>query len=106
MKPRRRSSQSGLARAVLDDVRDGERFTTARSLLQRHRVHTRDILNGKDFLFAGPVEVVLPALKELVDIEHRQRRFLQFDYAQIEDYFLLRIVGSSKHQGVIATYFD
>jgi hypothetical protein len=95
-----------MAKAALDDERDGERFAAARTLLQRHRVHTRDILNGKDFLFSGSAEAVLAALKDLVDIEHRRRRFLQFDYVQIEDYFLLRVVGSSKHQDVIAAYFD
>lgn len=106
MKARRRSSQLETAKAALDDEREGERFTAARTLLQQHRVHTREILNGKDFLFSGPTEVLLAALKDLVDTEHRRRRFLQFDYVQIEDYFLLRVVGSSKHQDVIEAYFD
>ena len=106
MKSRKRSSQIQDVSSAPLDPKDLERFTAARTLLQEHRIHTREILNGKDFLFSGPVETLHASLKELLEIEHRTNRFLQFDYAQIDEYFLLRIVGSERYQDTITTYFD
>ena len=106
MKSRKRQSQPQDVGSAPLDPRDLERFTAARTLLKQHRIHTRDILNGKDFLFSGPAEALHAALKELLEIEHRTSRFLQFDYAQIDEYFLLRIVGSERYRESIVTYFD
>jgi hypothetical protein len=76
-----------------------------RSVLSAHLVHTREIPNGRDFLFAGPAEQIRDALRKLVEIEHRQEPLLHFDYAQVEDYFLLRIIGSSQYAERIRDYF-
>ena len=83
-----------------------ERFHNARRLLQQHLVVKREIPNGKDFLFTGPREQLQQALKDLVEIEHRASRFLLFDYAPVEDYFLLRVIAGSEHQETIDTYFE
>jgi len=106
MKSRKRPSLTPEISSAPYDPKDLERFNAARELLRQHRIHTRDIVNGKDFLFSGPIEVLHTALKELLEIEHRASRFLQFDYAQVNEYFLLRITGSRRHQETIATYFD
>ncbi len=106
MKSRKRATATQEVSLTPHDPKDLERFAAARALLRAHRIHTRDILNGKDFLFSGPIEKLHDALKELLEIEHRTNRFLQFDYAQIDEYFLLRIVGSKRYQDIIATYFD
>jgi hypothetical protein len=106
MKSRKQPSAAQEVASAPHDPEDLECFTAARALLKQHRIHTRDILNGKDFLFSGPAEEVHAALKKLLEIEHRTNRFLQFDYAQIDKYFLLRIVGSKRHQDIIAAYFD
>jgi len=82
------------------------RFAEACQLLKRHLVHTREILNGKDFLFSGPSQELHTALKSLVEIEHRCSRFLQFDYVQIDEYFLLRAAGIEKHLPIIESYFE
>ena len=94
---------------VLSSVRDpqvSERFVKARQVLQAHLVCTREVLNGKDFVFSGPAGVVRKALHDLVDIEHRAGRFLLFDYARIDDFYLLRIVGTEEHQEAIEAYFQ
>ncbi len=105
MKSGRRSHSEEVV-STLPDVKDRERFTNARLVLKQHLVHTREVSNGKDYLFSGPEESLHTALKDLRDLEHRCSRFLQFDYAQVEDYFLLRIVGLSQHQTLIETYFE
>ena len=106
MKSRKRASNPQQVSPPPHDAKDLERFAAARTLLKEHRIHTRDILNGKDFLFSGPAEELHGAMKELLEIDHRTNRFLLFDYAQIDEYFLLRIVGSKRYQDTIATYFD
>jgi hypothetical protein len=92
--------------AVLKDDAKVERFTAAQQFLRQHLIHRRDILNGKDFLFAGGSAEVHQALKTLVAIEHEASRFLQFDYVQIDEYFLLRVVAEALYQDMIDTYFD
>ena len=92
--------------ATLRDQKDVERFTAARRRLKQHLVHTRDLLNGKDFLFSGPTDELHEALKDLVEIEHRCSRFLQFDYVQIEEYFLLRVGGSPEYSHIVESYFE
>ncbi len=102
---RKRTHAEDIASA-LGDPAAAERFRVARQVLRVHLVVRRDIPNGRDFLFSGPASEVQEALKELVTIEHRASRFLLFDYARIEDYFLLRVVGSPEHSGIIEAYFD
>jgi hypothetical protein len=106
MKSGRRSSHTDQVVSSLSDQKDVARFTEARVKLKKHLVHTREIPNGKDFLFSGQAEELHGALKNLVEIEHRCSRFLQFDYAQIEEYFLLRIVGLVEHHQIIESYFE
>ena len=102
---RRRSHAEDVVSA-LPSEQERERFTEARLQLKRHLVHKREVPNGRDYLFSGPSEVLHPALKDLRDLESRCSRFLEFDYARIDEYFLLRIVAISAHQAVIDTYFD
>ena len=90
----------------LHDPEEIDRFTSARGLLKKHLILKRDILNGKDFLFSGAHEEVHRALRNLIIIEHKAGRFLEFDYAEIDDIFLLRVVGEACHQDIIDTYFD
>jgi hypothetical protein len=105
MSSARKLSHSEEILSSLSEPEEIERFTSARRVLQGHLFHKREILNGRDFLFSGPPEELHGALKNLVDIEHRTSRFLQFDYAQIDDFFLLRVVGEECYQEIIDTYF-
>lgn len=102
---RRRSHTEEIA-VSLGDRKAVERFTVARTFLQQHLVVKREIPNGRDFLFTGATPDLHQSLKELVEIEHLASRFLQFDYAQIDDYFLLRVVAGGEFQETIDTYFD
>jgi hypothetical protein len=102
---RRRSHAEEVA-VSLGDRKALERFTVARAFLQQHLVVKRDIPNGRDFLFTGPERDLQSALKDLVEIEHLASRFLQFDYAQIDEYFLLRVVAGEDYQATIDAYFD
>lgn len=106
MTSRRHNQHIDAVIAALEGEPDRERFTEARSLLKQNLIHTREILNGRDFLFAGPAGPLLDALRDLKALEYRCSRFLLFDYAQIDEYFLLRIVGQPEHQPVIESYFD
>lgn len=93
---------------VLSSVRDpqaSERFLRARQTLQEHLIYTREILNGKDFVFSGPEKVLHMALHDLVGVEHQVGRFLLFDYARVDDFYLLRIVGTEAHKDTIDSYF-
>lgn len=80
-------------------------FRTARDLLAQHLVHTREVANGRDFLFSGPREALHSALRLLVEYEHRRGGGLQLDFAEIDDYFLLRVTGGAYLQESIARYF-
>ncbi len=94
---------------VLSSVRDpesSERFMRARQTLQEHLVYTREILNGKDYVFSGPENLIHIALRDLVAIEHQVGRFLLFDYARVDEFYLLRIVGTEGHKEQIESYFD
>ncbi len=94
---------------VLSSVHDPQasrRFMRARQLLQERLVCTREILNGKDFVFSGPDEEVHQALHDLIAIEHQAGRFLLFDYAKVDEFYLLRIVGTEEYKSVIETYFS
>lgn len=102
----------GRSRSHADEVvsslpnrQERERFTSARGLLKEHLVHEREVPNGRDFLFSGPETDLHDALRALREIESRCSRFLEFDYARIDEYFLLRIVGLPAHKDVIEGYF-
>jgi len=92
--------------SALPSQQERERFTRARLLLKEHLVHKREVPNGRDYLFSGPADLLQPALRDLRELEGRCSRFLEFDYAQIDEYFLLRIVALPAHQTVIDTYFE
>jgi hypothetical protein len=90
----------------VEEAKETAQFVIARQLLQGRLVHKRDILNGRDFLFSGPADEIHEALKCLVEVEHRNKRFLQFDYAQVDEFFLLRVAGTEEHRQLIHSYFD
>ena len=92
--------------AILKDERVAALFIKAQDLLKNHLVHTREILNGSDFLFLGPERELHDALKLIVDVEHKSSQFLHIDFAQVDEYFLLRLVGSETSRHVISSYFD
>jgi len=102
----KRSSHNEEVISTLRDKQAVERFSATRLVLQQHLIHKRNIPNGRDFLFQGPHDKLHESLRELVQIERSYGRFLQFDYAQVDEYFLLRVVGSGQYQHAIATYFD
>ena len=106
MKSKKRSSRMEGRGDVLVHPRNQERIAVIKSLLHRHRIHTRDIVNGKDFLFSGPSEELHIALRELLEIEHSSKQALHFDFAKIDQYFLLRITGSKDQQDTISEYFE
>jgi len=92
--------------AALPDPRDAKKFLASIRALQPRLVHTREILNGRDFLFAGPAAELREALQSLVEVERRGNCPLQLNYAQLEGYFLLRVVGSEECQDLILSYFE
>lgn len=92
--------------ALLRESEEARRFQSARSILRETLVMTRDTPIGRDYLFEGTPDGVRDALRDIVAIEHRHGCGLHFDYALLEDYFLLRIVGSAELRDVIVRYFD
>ncbi len=106
MSPDKRRSHKDDFVATLRDGKLAVQFTNAQALLKRHLVHTRDIPNGKDFLFLGPETELHDALKLITEIEHNSSRSLHIDFAQVDQYFLLRVVGLKKDQRIIVTYFE
>jgi len=78
----------------------------AREVLQEHLACTREILNGRDFVFSGPEELIHRALHDLVAVEHQAGRFLLFDYARVDEYYLLRIVGTEGYKDTVDSYFQ
>jgi hypothetical protein len=69
-------------------------------------MHTREVLNGRDFLFSGPPEELRAALRSLTEVETRGGCHIHLNYVQLEGYFLLRVVGSEECQDLILSYFD
>jgi hypothetical protein len=100
-----RSSHIEEVLASVRDQQESKRFMQARQVLLEHLVYTREILNGKDFVFSGPETLLHLALRDLVAVEHRVGRFLLFDYARVDDFYLLRIVGTEAYKEAIDTYF-
>jgi hypothetical protein len=92
--------------ASLRDKRVIQQFLDAQALLKRHLVHTRQILNGKDFLFLGPKNELHDALKLIVNVVHEYSRFIRIDFVQVDEYFLLRIVGFEADQQLVSGYFE
>jgi hypothetical protein len=92
--------------AALADPRDAEKFLASIRILRPRLVHTREVPNGRDFLFAGPTSELREALRSLVQVERHGSCPLQLNYAQLEAYFLLRVVGSEECQDLILSYFE
>lgn len=92
--------------ASLRDKQVIQQFLNAQALLKRHLVHTRQILNGKDFLFLGPRDELHDALKLIVNVEHEYSRFIHIDFVQVDEYFLFRIIGSEADQQLVSGYFE
>ena len=91
---------------TFDDQGAVTKFTTAQALLKNHLIHTRETLNGRDFLFLGPPEKLRDALKLIVDVEHASNQRVHIDYVQVDQYFLFRVVGSEAEQLAISSYFE
>lgn len=106
MSPGKRRSHRGEIVATLRYEKQIAQFTNAQALLKEHLVHTREIPNGKDFMFLGPQEELHDALRLIVEIEHKSSRFFHIDFAQVDQYFLLRLIGLEKDQPIIVGYFD
>jgi hypothetical protein len=62
--------------------------------LKPHLVHTREVLDGMDFLFAGPQTDILAALRSLAALEQEGGTGARVDYARLEDFILLRVYGT------------
>jgi hypothetical protein len=77
-----------------------------RSLLKMRLVHTRDIPNGKDFLFLGPRDPLYDSLRSVLQFENRAKRLIHVDFAAVDEYFLLRMSGPESAQEIISTYFE
>ena len=106
MKPGQRTHTHEVI-ASLNGRGEAEAFSSAWKELAENLVHTREIPNGRDFLFSGDSEKLRQALKTLAEIEQRQRHQpLHLDYAMVEEYFLLRITGTHRYVDVIRGYFE
>jgi hypothetical protein len=92
--------------ASLADPRDAEKFLASIHVLRPHLMHTREVPNGRDFLFSGPAEELRGALRALTEIETRGGCHIHLNYVQLEGYFLLRVVGSEECQDLILSYFE
>ena len=100
----RRPHKDNMITAIHDKETAG-RFVAAQVFLKGHLVHTREILNGLDFLFLGPQKELHDALKLMVDVEAKNNRILHINYVQVDQYFLLRVIGLETEQQMIAGYF-
>lgn len=90
-------------------VRSGEPVTgllEAMAQLRGRLVHTRELLDGRDFLFSGPPSLLRSALTRIVEAEHRVPGGLQCVFTQIDTFFLLRIQGPEERQKEIGSYFS
>ena len=93
--------------ARLSDRSEVQAYAAARKKLAKNLVHTRDIPNGRDFLFTGDPGELREALRKLVEVEHvLPHHPLHLDYALIDEYFLLRITGTHRYGDIIRSYFE
>ena len=99
------SMHIGMLISALKSPTDAERFRQALAVLQTHLLMTRDLPIGRDFLFPAESTDVRAAIRELTEIEHAHGKDLHVDYTQINDYFLLRIIGDPAQQNDIENYF-
>ena len=83
-----------------------DRLKQVKASLKQYLVHTRELLNGCDYLFSGPESEIHTILSHLVKAERRPIHDIQFNYVKVENYFLLRMMGSEKHQREIRAFFD
>jgi len=106
MSPGRTRTHAEEVVSALQSQEERDRFTRSRQVLKNYLIHKREVFNGRDFLFQGPVVELHESLRSLRELESHCSRFLEFDYAQIEGYFLLRIVGRPQYLSTIDAYFD
>ncbi len=90
----------------LSDQSEKERFMKALNTLGPHVVHKREVSNGKDYLFDSASESLQEALRDLVSLEQRVGHTVQFNYARLEDFLLLRITGRTETQPLIDAFFE
>ena len=90
----------------LPDQSEKERFMKALNALGPHVVHKREVSNGRDYLFESGSQPLHDALKELVSLEHCVGNSVQFNYARLEDFLLLRITGKNEIQPLIDAFFE
>jgi len=95
----------GMLISALNSPTDAERFRQAHAVLQTHLLMTRDLPIGRDFLFPAGSTAVRAAIRELTEIEHTHGKDLHVDYTQINEYFLLRIIGDPAQRNDIENYF-
>ena len=69
-------------------------------------VHTRDVANGKDYLFSGPEQEIRNHLKSLISAEKMRSADLMLTYVHLDEYVLLRITGPPSAQSTIGKYFE
>lgn len=92
--------------AAIRSPAEAERFRKAHTVLQSHLLMTRDLPIGRDFLFPANLNAVRAALRDLAEIEHAHGGDLHIDYTQLNDYFLLRIIGNPAQRNDIDKYFE
>ena len=83
-----------------------QRLQQRKGELRKYLIHTRELLNGCDYLFSGPEPEIQAMLSDLVKFERRPVHDIQFNYVKVENYFLLRMMGSEKHQREIRAFFE
>ena len=99
-------ADSGEIRSGLSSSAEAASFEAVKGLLKQHLIHKREIPNGRDFLFSGPATELHDALKSLVEINHKRNQLLHLDYVQVDEFFLLRIMGSGEYAEIIQGYFE
>jgi hypothetical protein len=90
----------------MTDQSEKAKFMKALDTLGPHVVHKRVVPNGRDFLLGDTSSNVHEALKDLASLERRVSHAVKFDYARLENYFLLRITGKTEHQSMIDGFFE
>jgi len=74
---------------------DERRIVAIFGVLKPRLVHTREVLDGVDFLFSGPEDEVLEALRGIAALEQGKDPLPRVDFVRLEGYVLLRVYGSS-----------
>jgi len=76
-----------------------------RQLLRTYLIHTREVPNGKDFVFSGPPQLLHDLLRRLVLSEQaRWGELLRLDFTDVGPFYLLRVIGGPSEQAEIASF--